>query len=438
MLDAHFVTSQPQGLPMAKKSPVAPTLPRYLKWREGRPRWEPGPMLRERGFQGRDLKDDAGGWMTMWAACAAADLINRQVDNDVEQIKARPAARSLAALLDLVEALPKFRDAPPDDGTGQRRKIKRLSADGRAAYRMHFRIARDWAGDRLAGAITPADVEIMYNCMVEERGHVMANRWASATSMAFQHGIDKLQWFTHNPFKALEKMPEDGRLVMWDAEQNLTFIQCADWLGWHDIADAHVVALMTAQSRIDILAMPELDIDIEVSRLPRHKTKQIAYVPMTQLLVTRLRQARERKARLFPGVTYRHEIINLETGAPYLLEGTHFSNKHRAVRAIASGLQQALDQAFPIGARPIDYAAAPFTPVPSIWEKRFADLRDTALTLLLDATKGDTAKVANITAHSLRTVQRMADKHYFVRHEGMSRDAGGQLEILMQRIGYAR
>lgn len=432
MLPLHSAESSP----MPPKAAGAPAMPRYLSWRDGRPRWQPGPMLRAKGFQGRDLKDDAGGWLTLWKACEVADALNREADDNVEAARARPAARSLAALLDQIEALPKFRDAPPDEAANPRRKVKRLSRDGRAAYLMHFRIARAWAGERLAFGITPADVDTMYDCMVEERGHFMANRWASAISMAFQYGVDKLQWGTHNPVKALEKVSEDGRLVMWNAEENLTFIQCADWLGWQDIGDAHICGLMTAQSRIDILAMPRLDLDAEVFKFPRHKTSRIAWVPNTRLLTTRLGAARQRIAEKFPGVTYRHEIINLETGAPYNLEGSRFSEKHRAVRAVASGLQQVIDQAFPIGAV-IDYAAAPFTPVPAIWDKRFADLRDTALTLLLDATKGDTAKVANITAHSLRTVQRMADKHYFVRHQGMSRDAGGQLEQLMQRIGYA-
>jgi hypothetical protein len=259
----------------------------------------------------------------------------------------------------------------PTTPADQRRKIKRLSRDTRAGYLMHFRIARDWAGDTPAGAITPADVDVrFYDALVEERGHVMANRCIAALSMAFQHGVDKLQWLTHNPFKGLEKVTEDGRLVMWQPDENIAFVQCADWLGWPDVADAHVVALMTAQSRIDILAMPELDLRPMCSAC-RATRPAIAYVPATRCCCSRLRAARERKARLFPGVTYRHEIINTETGAPYHLEGSRFSEKHRAVRAVASGLQAAIDQAFPIGAPALDYATRLSRFVPSIWQKRF-------------------------------------------------------------------
>jgi hypothetical protein len=433
MLPVPSAASSPT---MVIKPRATPKLPRYLKWRAGRPRWEPGPALRARGYQGRDLKDDVGGWMTLWKACDAAEAINKLVEKGDAEAKARPAARSVAAMLDALEAQPKFRtDAPASDAIG--RKARRLSRDTRDNYRRYFAMARAWAGDQPAASITPSDAEAFYDAVVEERGHVVANRCAAAVSMVFQFGVDKLQWLTHNPFKAIEKIAEDGRLVMWNADENIAFIHAADWLGWPDIADAHVVALMTAQSRLDILAMPELDLQADVFRLPRHKTGAIAYVPATRLLLTRLRAGRERKARLFPGVTYRHEIINTETGAPYHLEGSRFSEKHRAVRAVASGLQAAIDQAFPAGATGLHYAAAPFDVIPSIWQKHFADLRDTALTLLLDATNGDIAKVANITSHSLRTVQRMADKHYFVRQAGMSRAAGGQLETLMARIGYA-
>lgn len=431
---------------MPSKGHSTPVFPRYLKWRSGRPRWEPSPALRARGYQGRDLKDAAGGWMTLWAACTAAEAINKMVDDGAVDAKARPAARTVAALLDSVEALPKFRDDAP--AIDARRKVRRLSRDTRSGYLSYFKIARAWAGDVPAGSISPADAETFYDALVDERGHVTANRCIAAVSMAFSHGVDKLQWLTHNPFKAIDKVPEDGRLVMWGPAENIVFVQCADWMGWHDIGDAHIAALMTAQSRLDILAMPELDLDADVSRLPRHKTGQVAYIPNTKLLVRRLRDARKRKAELFPGVTYRHEIINLETGAPYSLEGSRFGEKHRIVRALASGLQQSIEEAFPLrlpsgngaaarrSVNPPPWSTLPFTPLPSIWQKRFADLRDTALTLLLDATSGDVAKVANITAHSLRTVQRMADKHYFVRHAGMSRDAGGQLEQLMARIGY--
>src|SRR5215207_2789298 len=51
----------------------------YLKWRSGRPRWEPGPGLRAQNFKGRDLKDEAGRWLGLEAAIAASQELNREV-----------------------------------------------------------------------------------------------------------------------------------------------------------------------------------------------------------------------------------------------------------------------------------------------------------------------------------------------------------------------
>jgi len=48
----------------------------YLKWRNGRPRWEPGPGLRVRGFKGRDLRRDDGSWLSPQAAAVAAAALN--------------------------------------------------------------------------------------------------------------------------------------------------------------------------------------------------------------------------------------------------------------------------------------------------------------------------------------------------------------------------
>jgi hypothetical protein len=51
----------------------------YLKWRGGRPRWEPGPRLRESGWRGRDLKDENGQWLDRARAQYEAMQINNSV-----------------------------------------------------------------------------------------------------------------------------------------------------------------------------------------------------------------------------------------------------------------------------------------------------------------------------------------------------------------------
>ncbi|RUX29445.1 hypothetical protein EOA13_13515 [Mesorhizobium sp. M7A.F.Ca.US.011.01.1.1] len=49
---------------------------KYFMWRDGRPRWQPSKIMRERGLHGRDLKDGRCEWLSMAAALAAAHDLN--------------------------------------------------------------------------------------------------------------------------------------------------------------------------------------------------------------------------------------------------------------------------------------------------------------------------------------------------------------------------
>lgn len=107
-----------------------------------------------------------------------------------------------------------------------------------------------------------------------------------------------------------------------------------------------------------------------------------------------------------------------------------------ACRFDSVAASSAIDQMFPGGATALNYNTKPVTFMPSIWGKHFHDLRDTGVTLLYEAVKGDKALLASISGHSLATIDAIIDKHYFVRNARMSRDAGGMLEELILRIGY--
>jgi hypothetical protein len=76
----------------------------YFAWRDGRPRWVPGPKLRDLGWKGRDLKDEAGQWLTLSDAIDAARKINAEVkdklDNPAPKQQAIPRGRRVVDLLD--------------------------------------------------------------------------------------------------------------------------------------------------------------------------------------------------------------------------------------------------------------------------------------------------------------------------------------------------
>lgn len=391
----------------------------YFKWRDGRPRWEPGPALRARGHKGRDLKDASGAWLSRGAAIDAAERLNDAIARNAAP-PARQGARTMSALFKELKASPRFKE----DGAG-----RRLAARTRKDYLRHLEILEAWCGDELVAALTPAAIEDFHEKACAARGLAMANAIMRTLKLALFFAMHKLRWIASNPCVGVALAETEGRTVMWSCEETETFLAAADWCGRHSIGDAHVLALTTAQNRADIIALPPLALNRDgVYELVRRKTGSQCFIPPTAMLEARLATMRKRKAETWPNVTFGHELIETETGKPYPLEGSRLSDEHRAVRALASGLVFALEDIgrFVFGMPP-SLRNLPFAPRASIWDKRFQDLRDTAVTDMLDA-GCDVARVATVTGHSLKTVQTILDKHYFVRHAGLAKDAGRLLD----------
>jgi integrase len=78
-------------------------LPRYVKWRKGRPRWELGGMggqrLRDKGWISIDLKDSDKQWLSFEDATVAGDALNEAVDAWREG-EAAPSRETLQTLID--------------------------------------------------------------------------------------------------------------------------------------------------------------------------------------------------------------------------------------------------------------------------------------------------------------------------------------------------
>lgn len=394
----------------------------YFKWRDGRPRWEPGPGLRAKGFAGQDLKRD-GQWLDKPAAIAAALSINEKLEKG-EALPQSPSARTITALFAELRKSPKFKEEiGPIKGKG-----RRLADRTRDGYVRHLELVEPVIGDLIAADVSPAVMEGLYEELCETRGVAMANAIMRTVKMALYYGVNKLRWFSHNPVAGIELAELDGRTVRWTPEENATFIAAADWCGLPAIGDGHVLGLETAANRGDVIAFPELKLDEGVYRLKRAKTGRDFFIPPTERLESRLAVMRARKAERFPNVVFTHELVDFTTGAAFPAEGTRFTHQHEMVRAVASGLVFSIENAIRIlgGNAPI-LRNLPFTPMPSIWGKRFQDLRDTAITEMFEA-GCDIARIATITGHSLKTVQDIIDKHYFVRHAGLAIDAGKRLD----------
>lgn len=431
-----------------RKQPAHARVP-FFVWRDGRPRWVPSPKLRRLGFKGRDLKDDRGQWLSKGAAIDACEALNASIakgetpapSSSWPTLPARfdPNDRTLGGLFDRLRASKRFQSAGPSapEQTGARVGVEKLklATRTRAGYLAHLRILEAWGGDKHVGELLPDDIETFYHQLAEGRGLAMANAVMRVFKLAMNFAVKKLRWLASNPVSAVDMVATEGRLVILDPKEVAALVNWAGFAGFDSIGDAVVLGALTGQRKADLLTLPEGDLGQGFYAVQQRKRGRVAYVPQTSLLVERVRTMRARKAAAWPGVVHTLELVQTKTGKPYHAGGKEFDEEFRAVRALAAGVPQAIEDIFRLvgGLAPIE-RNLPFETAPTLLGKHFADLRDTAVTMLFRAgcNKGE---IATITGHSLGTVEAILDKHYFVRSKEMALAAGVKIDAFLKAEG---
>lgn len=429
-----MILCQSRTEPMVRKSPLPP----YLCWRDGRPRWNPGPELRSRGYKGRDLKTPDDRWMDLSQAVAAAVELNSQVARQ-EPLQAPAKAHTLA---ELFAAFKGTADKPSA-------AWKRLKPRTQKDYTQEMAILEGLMGDVPVAAIRRVDIEELYQALKETKGPARANAIVRVLRLTLNHAIHSLEWpeLKTNRAGKLKLQPTAGRLVMWTRDEIRALVACADWLTvtWTDgttreyqsVGDAVILGLCTGQNRADVLTAPPFVPENDVYRMRRGKTGRECFIPRSKLLDDRIAEMRARRLASWPNVAFGTELVCTALGHAYPADGDYFQHEFGRVRLIASGAIFALeDICRALGGLPPLLRNLPFTPTPSILDKNFQDLRDTAVTVLYALLK-DISRVATITGHSLKTAQEIIDKHYFVRQADMVRDAGAAFDdyLAKGRIG---
>lgn len=409
----------------------------YFQWRDGRPRWIPGPKLRRRGWTGRDLRDDAGAWLPFEAAIAAAQAINAAVAAAGAQRPQapKPVRRTLEDLLADYLASTDFRRLAPKTQSGYenaadavRFKPRRL-AEGRA------RSSRSYlAGDREPEAIAsvPAsvleapEVKAFFEYLVRVRGLSMARAVVMVMSAAYSWARTAADWrLKVNPCHRLNLPTPPPRIRIATDEEFRALVEAADALGLPSIGDACYLALLTGQRQGDIRALvngPGTNRSIadrleEGEPIAFRQQKRGAVVKAwgTPQLVARLQaaDARRRAFRVVPAAV----VVCERTGTAW--EETDFRHRFAEVRRLAAQKVPSL------------LGGTPDEPL----EFHFADLRDTAVTWLARA--GCTLpEIADITGHSLAGITTIL-KHYLALDGHLSREASKKLEAWIAREGIA-
>ena len=168
-------------------------LPPYLKWRDGRPRWEPGPTLRAAGWKGADLRED-GVWLPLAKAIEAAEAQNQKVadwragktDADSASEFKLPIKRPTRNFDELYRRWSRS----PEFGL--------LSTNTRRDYYEKIELFLRDFGDEPVAAVGRAILKGYWRKLYRERGHHMANGILAVVRTMLTYATD-LEWISTNP-----------------------------------------------------------------------------------------------------------------------------------------------------------------------------------------------------------------------------------------------
>lgn len=390
-------------------------LPAYFKWRDGRPRWEPGPGLRARGWRGRDLKTPAGEWLSYGRAIDAAIALNDEVARAASNLPAARAAgprapkkiqRSCRHLYEMWVATPEFQLLAPKTRGDYEDKMRLFLADFE---------------DEPVACLSRKIVKGYWRRAFDGRGHPMANGIVAVVRTWLTFAVDE-EWIETNPALKLGLPQVAPRVAFWSPAKLSAYVETADAIGMPSIADALIIALHSGQRQADVLAMPPRLFGERLA-LTQFKRGALVDAPMTPQLQVRIAAIRERwKA---DDVAARETIVVCEgTGQAY--KGDYFRARFRVVRAAAL-------ERYPAETHAHLHTAQRFQP--ALADLRFQDLRDTAVTRLAMA-QCTLPQIASITGHAPDHITSVI-KHYLALDASLADQAIGLLTAWLSREGIA-
>jgi integrase len=409
-----------------------------ISWRDGRPRFNPGPKLRKLGFKGEDLRHGAGAdvssagkdgdWFTLretedWAKANSEAIAQRRAqarqkgrklpplggEGRASLASGRPGAERAQKTGYTIEALfdDLWRSKHFQSKAASTQRDYRMKAEAFAKFEPHL-----WGV--LARDMTPAAVHGLHEKLWAAKGLAMANGMVAvmrlAYSIARKRGAGGVR---DNPCRELGLPTPKPRLRCANAQEIAALMAAADVLE-PSIGDAIVLALFTGQRQGDVLALTEAGTSEGRVKLRQRKTGAVVSVQALAPLIARLAAIRERnrlEGRVTPTI-----VAHPRTGRAW--NADNFRHRYADVRALAAS-----------GA---DVSSAG-KGCPSVADFHFADLRDTAVTWLHRA-GCDIAEIASVTGHSEKTVYTIL-KHYLVIDETTNDRAMTKLGAWLDKEG---
>jgi hypothetical protein len=438
-----------------KRRTRLPSLRNGLKWRDGRPRWEPSPALREVGIKGVNLVDEAGEWMDRGAAIGAADArmlwarLVRQAElagpiGDEANIalaralEALPPAKDAAdrnrrrVLGDLVE-LAALRLGQPRPMLTPKRAGQRsvgamvdgyfadydagkleISAATAKNYRAMAKRVRARFNDVPVTAISRSGLRQWYMDLKGEASLSIANLAIGAMG-AFLRWATWQDWILASPAVKLGRTSNTGRRVFWTREEELAFAPWCDAHGYGDVADAVIFGLWTGARPHDLCAATVEGLAGETWRYVPHKGKKrgreaLAGIlpPLRDRLTRRAGEAKASKVKAI-GAT------------PFLLNP--FTARAHTTISLGQRFRTARAEALLADAVP-----------ESLQGKQLRDTRDACVTrLYLAGVPLD--RIPAWTGHSPSDRDGILREHYLVLREEATIEDAAKLEVWAKKQG---
>lgn len=397
---------------------------RNVAWRDGRPRFVPGPAARKLGLKGQDLKGPDGRWMS---AEEAAAWVGRELSPRLDAAKqAKAAGKRLApakrpGVVTVSDLFDKLWDSPKFAGGRDGRKVLALrtlddyrkKADSLAAFDPEFAAAD-------IRALTKPVLIGLHEALWTAKGHHMANAVLAVLRLALTYAVQRaIGGLTVNPALQLGLETPKERLRVGSLAEMTALLAAADAIGLSMIGHCVMLGLMTGQRQGDRLALQDVGHEKGWRRFRQGKTGALVEVPETPGLTARLANAKAERERL--GCKVVSVIVDPRTRLAF--DEHSYRKEYAKVRAAAVAGVKRADGSWLV------------EPCPTLDDFRESDTRDTAVTWLARA-GCSVPEIRAITGHDLETVHKIL-KHYLAIDREQASSAIGKLVTYLEAKGAA-
>ena len=448
-------------------------LPRYVQWRDGRPRWElggdGGRKLRNAGFRSIDLKDADGNWLSFEQVKVVATRLTTTVD----AWRGMPGGATQADLERIVIELP----APQHRAIGDfqalyrnqmRRQPELLAyivdahlrtvtrASTRASYQSYGNVLKLWLGDVSPGDVTPGDARRWFETLLDV-GY--ARDQAPAGSKG--RGLDWHQ-------RVLDMSQDDKQALR---ERRLSLMEADD--DWAQRPPGYAAAHACLQFASIVTRWGTREFQLKGTEnpfsglgiaSPKGRVRYVEQDELLHLVATAQKEGRPRialAAALALGTVQRRADVSRLTWRIFYDGRIRLVQQKTGTRidaptpkALLARLESHLAGMKTEGlvptpdARILDYASPgqltaewaivrqkAAETMPSVADVLFHDLRDTSFTRMLEA-GADLVAACNVSGHSLKQAG-VIEKGYLARRPIFADRAVAHVDDFMDRLGIA-